>query len=158
MQKTPGLAAGKLGDEHFMRIAYQEAEKAFEKGEVPVGAVIVTQDRIIAKGMNSIEMLNDVTAHAEIIAITAASQYLGSKYLTECTMYITLEPCPMCAGALKWSQIARVVYGASDDKAGFMRFGKEMLHPATLLEYGVMHDECAQLMTSFFAAKRKVKG
>lgn len=157
MQNTPNLAVSKLGDEHFMRIAYQEAEKAYEKGEVPVGAVIVTQDRIIAKGMNSIEMLNDVTAHAEIIAITAASQYLGSKYLTECTMYVTLEPCPMCAGALRWSQIARVVYGASDDKAGFMRFGKEMLHPATQLEFGVMHDECAQLMTSFFAAKRKIK-
>ncbi len=151
MQKT-------LSDEHYMRIAYQEAEKAFEKGEVPVGAVIVTQDRIIAKGMNSTEMLTDVTAHAEIIAITAASQYLGSKYLTECTMFVTLEPCPMCAGALRWSQIARVVYGTSDDKGGFMRFGKEMLHPSTQLGFGILHEECAHLMTSFFAAKRKVKG
>jgi tRNA(adenine34) deaminase len=147
-----------LGDEHFMRLAYQEAQKAFEQGEVPVGAVIVSHDRIIAKGMNSIEMLSDVTAHAEIIAITAAAQYLGSKYLTDCILYVTLEPCPMCAGALKWSQISRVVYGASDDKAGFMRFGKEMLHPATQLEFGIMHDECALLMTSFFSAKRKVKG
>ena len=141
-----------------MRLALQEARKAFEKGEVPVGAVIVTQDKIIAKGMNSVELLNDVTAHAEIIALTAASQYLGSKYLTECTLYVTVEPCPMCAGALRWSQISRVVYGASDDKAGFMRFGKEMLHPSTQLEFGVMHEECSSLMTSFFAAKRKVKG
>lgn len=147
-----------LSDEHFMRLALQEAQRAYEKDEVPVGAIIVSQDRIIAKGMNSVEMLNDITAHAEIIAITAAAQFLGSKYLTDCTMYVTLEPCPMCAGALKWSQIARVVYGASDDKAGFMRFGKEMLHPATLLGYGVMHDACAELMTMFFAAKRKVKG
>ena len=147
-----------LDDEHYMRVAYQEAEKAYEQGEVPVGAVIVTNDRIIAKGMNSIELLNDVTAHAEIIALTAASQYLGSKYLPDCTLYVTLEPCPMCAGALRWSQIGRVVYGASDDKAGFMRFGKEMLHPETLLEFGVMHDMCSALMTSFFSEKRKVKG
>jgi tRNA(adenine34) deaminase len=144
-----------LGDEHFMRIAFQEAQKAYEKGEIPVGAIIVTQDRIIAKGMNSVEMLNDVTAHAEIIALTAASQYLGSKYLTECTLYVTLEPCPMCAGALKWSQIMRIVYGAGDDKAGFMRFGKELLHPSTQLEFGIMHDACAQLMKSFFIDKRK---
>ena len=146
-----------LGDDHYMRIALQEAQKAHDKGEVPVGAVIVAQDRIIAKGMNSVEMLNDVTAHAEIIALTAASQYLGSKYLPDCTLYVTLEPCPMCAGALRWSQITRVVYGASDDKGGFMRFGKEMLHPATHLEFGVLHDECADLMRSFFADKRKVK-
>jgi tRNA(adenine34) deaminase len=146
-----------LADTHFMRMALQEAQNAFAKDEVPVGAVIVAQDRIIAKGMNSVEMLNDVTAHAEIIAITAASQYLGSKYLTDCTMYVTLEPCPMCAGALRWSQIARVVYGASDDKAGFMRFGKALLHPATQLEYGVMHDDCAKLMTEFFRDRRKEK-
>lgn len=141
-----------------MRLAYQEAAKAYDKGEVPVGAIIVSQERIIAKGMNSVEMLSDVTAHAEIIAITAASQYLGSKYLVDCTLYVTLEPCPMCAGALKWSQISRIVYGASDDKAGFMRYGKEMLHPATLLEFGIMHEECATLMKTFFVAKRKVKG
>jgi tRNA(adenine34) deaminase len=147
-----------LGDEHFMRLAFKEAQKAYEQGEVPVGALIVSGDRIIAKGMNSVEMLKDVTAHAEIIAITAAAQHLGSKYLEDCTMYVTLEPCPMCAGALRWSQITRIVYGASDDTAGFMRFGKEMLHPATQLEYGVMHDECAKLMTAFFAEKRKVKG
>ena len=146
-----------LGDDHYMRIALQEAQKALDKGEVPVGAVIVAQDRIIAKGMNSVEMLGDVTAHAEIIALTAASQYLGSKYLPDCTLYVTLEPCPMCAGALRWSQIARVVYGASDDKSGFMRFGKEMLHPATLLEFGVLHDTCADLLRTFFADKRKMK-
>jgi tRNA(adenine34) deaminase len=146
-----------LGDDHYMRIAMQEALRAYDQGEVPVGAIIVAQDRIIAKGMNSVEMLTDVTAHAEIIALTAASQYLGSKYLPECTLYVTLEPCPMCAGALRWSQIARVVYGASDDKSGFMRFGKELLHPVTLLEFGVMHDECADLMRSFFAERRKQK-
>ncbi len=147
-----------LSDEHYMRIALQEAEKASLQGEVPVGAVIVTRDRIIAKGMNSIEMLSDITAHAEMIAITAAAQFLGSKYLPECTLYVTIEPCPMCAGALRWSQIGRVVYGASDDKAGFMRYGKEMLHPSTQLEFGVLHDECAQQMKLFFADIRKVKG
>lgn len=143
-----------LSDDHYMRIALQEAEKAFENGEVPVGAVIVSQDRIIAKGMNSVEMLHDVTAHAEIIALTAASQFLASKYLPDCTLYVTLEPCPMCAGALKWSQITRVVYGASDDKAGFMRYGKEMLHPATQLEFGVLHDECSILLKQFFQERR----
>jgi len=146
-----------LGDDYYMRIALQEAQKAYDQGEVPVGALIVAQDRIIAKGMNSVEMLKDVTAHAEIIALTAASQYLGSKYLPDCTLYVTLEPCPMCAGALRWSQLTRVVYGASDDKSGFMRFGKEMLHPTTQLEFGVLHDACADLMRAFFADKRKVK-
>ncbi len=147
-----------LSDEHYMRIALHEAEDAAARGEVPVGAVIVTGDHIIAKGSNSVELLNDVTAHAEIIAITAAAQYIGSKYLTECTMYVTLEPCPMCAGALRWSQIARVVYGASDDKAGFMRLGKEMLHPATQLEYGVLNETCSTLLTDFFKKQRRLKG
>ncbi|MBT8229783.1 MAG: nucleoside deaminase, partial [Bacteroidia bacterium] len=103
---------------------------------------------------NQVETLNDITAHAEILAITAASNYLSSKYLDDCTMYVTLEPCPMCAGAIKWSRIQRLVYGASDDKGGFMRFGKSMLHPQSKLEYGIMHDECAGLMKSFFLERR----
>ena len=125
---------------------------------MPVGAVVVSQGLILARAHNSVELLRDVTAHAEIIAITAAMQHLDSKYLPECTLYVTLEPCPMCAGALKWSQIGRVVYGAADDKGGFMKFGKEMLHPKTTLEYGVMEHECSIIMKEFFAAKRKVPG
>lgn len=143
-------------DEYFMLQAIKQAEEAMNAGEVPVGAVVVSQNQIIARGHNSVELLRDVTAHAEIIAITSAMQYLGSKYLPECTLYVTLEPCPMCAGALRWSQIGRVVYGANDDKAGFMRFGKEMLHPRTQLEFGVYYDRCTELMTQFFAEKRKL--
>lgn len=143
-----------FSDEYFMKHAYLEAQEAFNGGEVPVGAVVVSQNQIIAKGRNSVELLRDVTAHAEIIAITAAMQFLDSKYLTECTLYVTLEPCPMCAGALKWSQIERVVYGAGDDKGGFMKFGKEMLHPKTKLEFGILHDECSALLKQFFAERR----
>lgn len=143
-----------FSDAYFMKQALREAKEAFNVGEVPVGAVVVSQDKIIAKGHNSVELLRDVTAHAEIIAITAAMQYLDSKYLPECTLYVTLEPCPMCAGALKWSQIARVVYGAGDDKGGFMKFGKEMLHPKTKLEFGVLQDECSALLKQFFVERR----
>jgi tRNA(adenine34) deaminase len=145
-------------DEYFMKQALREAENASAEGEVPVGAIVVSQGLILARAHNSVELLRDVTAHAEIIAITAAMQHLDSKYLPECTLYVTLEPCPMCAGALKWSQIGRVVYGAADDKGGFMKFGKEMLHPKTKLEYGVMEHECGQILKSFFAARRELAG
>ena len=142
-------------DSYFMKQALAEAEKAYEAGEVPVGAVIVCDNRIIARAHNQTELLTDVTAHAEIIAITAASGHLGSKYLPDCTLYVTLEPCVMCAGALAWAQIGRVVYAASDDKRGFMLFGgKDLLHPKTRLEMGIMETECSVLLTSFFRAKR----
>ena len=145
------------GDEYFMRLALQEAQKAADTGEVPVGAVLASGDQLIARCHNSTELLQDVTAHAEILAITAASQFLGSKYLLDCTLYVTLEPCVMCAGALRWSQIGRVLYATPDDKGGFMRYGKELLHPRTQLEMGIMMEESAQLLKSFFAAKRKME-
>jgi tRNA(adenine34) deaminase len=152
------LAAMPLyGDEYFMRLALQEAQKAADAGEVPVGAVLASGDQLIARCHNSTELLQDVTAHAEILAITAASQFLGSKYLLDCTLYVTLEPCVMCAGALRWSQIGRVLYATPDDKGGFMRYGKELLHPRTQLEMGIMMEESAQLLKSFFAAKRKLE-
>jgi tRNA(adenine34) deaminase len=141
-------------DEFFMLQAIREAEKARDAGEVPVGAVIVVNNQIIARSHNQTQLLHDVTAHAEILAITTASSYLGSKYLKDCTLFVTLEPCVMCAGALYWSQIDRIVYGASDEKRGFMRYGKELLHPATKLEFGIRHDECASLITEFFKERR----
>ena len=141
-------------DDYFMRQAIEQAKLAAATGEIPVGAVVVANERIIARGHNQTELLSDVTAHAEIIALTAAANYLGDKYLHDCTLYVTLEPCPMCAGALAWSQISQIVYGASDDKRGFMRFGRELLHPKTNLEFGVMHEACAELMTSFFRGRR----
>ncbi len=143
-----------FSDTHFMKQALQEAQAAFEKDEIPVGAVVVCRNRIIARAHNQTELLNDVTAHAEMLALTAAANTLGSKYLDECTLYVTLEPCVMCAGALGWSQLGRLVYGASDDKRGFMRFGKSLLHPKTKVEFGVMMDECSDLMTQFFQNKR----
>lgn len=144
-------------DEYFMKVALQEAKMAYDEGEVPVGAVIVSNNHILAKGHNSTEMLTDVTAHAEMITITAAAQYLGAKYLRECTLFITLEPCIMCAGAIRWAQLGRVVYGASDEKQGFMRYGKELLHPKTKLEFGVMHDQCQALLQDFFREKRMAR-
>lgn len=141
-------------DEYFMKEALKEAKRALEEGEVPVGAVVVANNKIIARAYNQTQLLNDVTAHAEILGITAASSALGAKYLTECTLYVTLEPCLMCAGALMWSQIGKVIYGASDDKRGFMRYGKEVLHPSTKLEFGVLHDECSFIMTNFFKSRR----
>ncbi len=138
-----------------MKKALEEAEIAREENEVPVGAVVVCDGRIIARGHNQTERLKDVTAHAEIIAITAASDYLGSKYLKDCTLYVTLEPCVMCAGALAWSQIGTVVYGAEDDKKGCMRFGKDLLHPKTKILYGIMSEECSGILTRFFESKRK---
>lgn len=141
-------------DTYFMKKAYEEALIASEEGEIPVGVIVVCRNQIIAKTHNQSEVLNDVTAHAEILAITSASNYLGSKFLEECTMYATLEPCVMCAGAIKWARVGRLVYAASDDRQGFMKYGKEVLHPSTKLEYGIMHDECAQLMKDFFKSKR----
>ena len=141
-------------DAYFMRQALAQARLAATIGEIPVGAVVVSNGRIIARGHNQTERLNDVTAHAEIIALTAAANHLGDKYLRDCTLYVSLEPCPMCAGALAWSQLSRLVYGASDDKRGFMRFGRELLHPKTRLEYGILHDDCAELMTGFFRNRR----
>jgi tRNA(adenine34) deaminase len=141
-------------DEHYMRQALKQAQLAAEAGEIPVGAIVVANQQIIARGHNQTEQLTDVTAHAEIIALTAAANYLGGKYLQGCTLYVTLEPCVMCAGALAWAQLDRLVYGAGDDKRGFMRFGKELLHPKTKIEYGVLHEDCSILMTSFFQGKR----
>ncbi|TXF87084.1 nucleoside deaminase [Neolewinella aurantiaca] len=141
-------------DTYFMNQALAQARLAAAEGEIPVGAVVVSNERIIARGYNQTERLSDVTAHAEVIALTAAANHLGDKYLHDCTLYVTLEPCPMCAGALAWSQVSRIVYGASDDKRGFMRFGREILHPKTRLEFGVLHEECSELMTSFFASRR----
>jgi tRNA(adenine34) deaminase len=142
-------------DEYFMGEAYKEALKAKEMGEVPVGAIVVSNKQIIARAHNQTQLLNDVTAHAEIMAITSASVYLGAKYLHECTLYVTLEPCVMCAGALYWSQIGKVIYGADDDKKGFMRYGKELLHPRTKLAFGIQHEKCGTLISDFFKSKRK---
>jgi tRNA(adenine34) deaminase len=141
-------------DVHFMKKALQEAQLAYEEGEVPVGAIVVCDNRIIAKAHNQTERLTDVTAHAEILAITAAAEYLGSKYLNDCTLYVTLEPCMMCAGALAWAQIGRIVYGASDDLRGFMQIGKRVLHPKTKVEFGILIDECSSLLKTFFKSKR----
>jgi len=143
-------------DEYYMREALREAEIAFEKDEVPVGAVIVASNRIIARAHNLTETLNDVTAHAEMQAITAAASYLGGKYLKECTLYVTLEPCSMCAGALYWAQIVRIVYGATDTKRGFSLNPSPLLHPATSITSGILEAECVALITDFFKKKRLV--
>ena len=142
-------------DEHFMRQAIREARTAALADEVPVGAVIVSNNRIIARGHNQTERLTDVTAHAEILALTGAANHLGSKFLPDCTLYVTLEPCAMCAGALAWAQLGRLVYGAPDERRGFMTFGKRMLHPRTKVEFGFLMGECSQLLVDFFAARRK---
>lgn len=142
-------------DEYFMKQAYQEALKAFEADEIPVGAVIVANNQIIARAHNLTEQLTDVTAHAEIQAITAAAGFIGGKYLSGCTLYVTLEPCVMCAGALYWSQIDKVVFGARDEKRGAGNVGKSLYHPKTLVENGIMAQECSQLMKDFFEQKRK---
>lgn len=143
-----------LSDDYFMEIALQEAKKAAELGEIPVGAVIVCQNTIIAKTHNQTEQLNDVTAHAEVLAITAAAQYLGSKYLKDCTLYVTLEPCTMCAGALYWAQVGRVVYGASDEKRGFSLLNQKVLHPKTKIVKGVLEQEIKELLQKFFKQLR----
>lgn len=141
-------------DEYFMKKALQEAEMAFEKGEIPVGAIIVVADKVIARSHNLTELLNDVTAHAEMQSITAAANFLGGKYLKDCTLYVTLEPCQMCAGALYWSQISKIVFGARDEQRGFMNMGTK-LHPKTTVVSGVMANEAADLMKRFFLERRK---
>ena len=140
-------------DEYFMKKALQEAEIAFEKDEIPVGAVIVVNDTIIARTHNLTELLHDVTAHAEMQAITSAANFLGGKYLKGCTLYVTLEPCQMCAGALYWSQISKIVFGATDSKRGYKTLGTQ-IHPKTEVVSGILEKECAELMTNFFQKKR----
>ena len=141
-------------DERYMRMALDEATRAYQEGEVPVGAVVACGDRVIARAHNLTETRTDVTAHAAMQAVTAAANHLGGKYLTGCTLYVTVEPCIMCAGALGWSQISRVVYGAPDEKRGFRRYAPQALHPKTEVTEGVLADECAELMRRFFADRR----
>lgn len=143
-----------FSEEYFMKMALKEAQMAFEKDEVPVGAVIVCQQQVIAKSHNLTESLNDVTAHAELLAITSASESLGGKYLKNCTLYVTLEPCAMCAGALNWSQINKIVYGASDEKRGFSNHQPSILHPKTKVRSGILEPECSLLVKDFFKRKR----
>lgn len=144
-----------MADEtYYMKQALLEAGRAADKGEVPVGAVVVCRDRIIARAHNLTETLNDVTAHAEMQAITAAANALGGKYLNDCVLYVTVEPCVMCAGAIAWSQLGRLVYGASDEKRGFMKYAPDALHPKTVVQSGVMADECGNLMKEFFRKRR----
>ena len=142
-------------DIYFMNEALKDARKAYDADEVPVGVVIVAENKIIARAHNLTELLNDVTAHAEMQAITSAANFIGGKYLNECVLYVTLEPCLMCAGALYWSHIAKVVYGASDDKKGFSKLNQPVLHPKTVIVKGVLEEECSKLLKEFFALKRK---
>lgn len=143
-----------FSDEYFMGKALDEARKAFDLDEVPVGCVVVCQNRIIARSHNLTEQLNDVTAHAEMQAITSAANQLGGKYLNECTLYVTVEPCAMCAGALNWSQLGKLVWGARDEKRGYSNIDQNLLHPKTIVKKGVSENESAQLMKSFFLEKR----
>lgn len=145
---------GMLDDTYFMKQALMEADKAYKRGEVPVGAVIVSKKRIIARAHNLTETLNDVTAHAEMQAITAAADVLGGKYLNECTLYVTVEPCVMCAGAIAWAQTGKLVFGAADEKRGYRKFAPAALHPKTVVIEGVLTGECAELMKKFFREKR----
>jgi len=144
-----------VADEHFMRLALNEAKKAFDVNEIPIGAIVVCQGKIIGRGHNLTEQLNDVTAHAEMQAFTAAAQTLGGKYLKDCTLYVTIEPCVMCAGASYWTQISRIVFGAHEDKRGFTKINQNLLHPKTVLKGGVLAQECGALMSTFFLNKRK---
>lgn len=143
-----------LNDEYYMRQALAEAQLAFDKEEVPIGAIVVCQGRIIARSHNLTETLNDVTAHAEMQAITAAANVLGGKYLTDCTLYVTLEPCPMCAGGLLWSQITRIVYGAKDPRKGYASYSPSILHPKTKITAGVLENECIDMIKNFFKERR----
>ena len=145
----------KNDDIHFMQEALKEARKAFDADEVPVGAVIVCEGRIIARAHNLSERLTDSTAHAEMQAFTSASSHLGGKYLKECTLYVTVEPCPMCAGASFWAQIGKIVYGAKDEKRGYSIFNSKIIHPKTKIVSGVLEEECSELMKQFFRIKRK---
>lgn len=142
-------------DEHFMRLALKEAQLALQEEEIPIGAVIVAEGHIVARAHNQTETLHDVTAHAEMLAITAAENLLGGKYLTGCTLYVTVEPCVMCAGAIGWSQLARVVYGCGDEKRGFARLAPNALHAKAIVTRGVLEEECRQMMQDFFRQKRK---
>ncbi|HHN48529.1 MAG TPA: nucleoside deaminase [Bacteroidales bacterium] len=148
------MALTVFSDESFMKEALKEAQKAFDLNEVPVGAVIVCENRIIARAHNLTERLNDVTAHAEMQAITAAANYLGGKYLKECTMYVTLEPCVMCAGAIFWAQIPKLIYGAADEKRGFTNIGSRLLHPTAVIQAGLLAHDSSALLKSFFHQKR----
>ncbi len=141
-------------DEHFMRLALQEAQKAYQAEEIPIGAIVVCKGRIVGRGYNLTEQLNDVTAHAEMQAFTAAAHTLGGKYLKECTLYVTIEPCVMCAGASYWMQLGRLVYGAQEPKRGFSTKNVQLLHPKTVLKGGVLSEECGSLMSRFFLNKR----
>lgn len=141
-------------DIRYMQMALDEATKAYDQGEVPVGAVVVCKGRVITRAHNLTEMLTDVTAHAEMQAVTSAANFLGGKYLVDCTLYVTVEPCVMCAGALGWAQLGRLVYGAADDKRGFQRFAPQALHPKTEVVSGVLAEECAALMKQFFSQRR----
>nr|WP_321453210.1 nucleoside deaminase [uncultured Carboxylicivirga sp.] len=143
-----------FSDQYFMKQAFIEAEKALQKNEVPVGAVIVCEGQIISRSHNLTETLNDVTAHAEMLAVTSAAEYLGGKYLNQCTLYVTLEPCVMCAGALNWSQLKRLVYAASDEKRGFARCNPSLMHPKTEITSGIMEPECKEIIQRFFKNKR----
>jgi tRNA(adenine34) deaminase len=157
-RKTGTMTLSIQSDSYFMQQALNEAKDAAEKGEIPVGAVVTVNGRIIARGHNLTETLTDVTAHAEMQLITAAANELGSKYLPECTLYVTLEPCPMCAGALYWSQIGRIVIGTKDEKRGFTTIVHQMLHPKTEVSWGVLEAECREILVLFFKKLRKSKG
>ena len=148
------LTAMKFNDDYFMNIALREAEEAALKGEVPVGAVVVFQDIVIARSHNMTQTLRDVTAHAEMQAITAAADYLGAKYLQECTLYVTLEPCVMCAGAMAWAQLGTLVYGAKDPKKGFTNLSENILHPKTTVRQGILQKEASQILKTFFEENR----
>jgi tRNA(adenine34) deaminase len=144
-----------FNDTYFMKMAFREAEIALEKDEIPVGAVVVLNNMVIGRGHNLTQTLQDVTAHAEMQAITAATNYIGAKYLNDCTLYVTLEPCVMCAGAIGWAQLGKLVYGATDQKKGFSTIKHNILHPKTLVSGGIMEEECSQILTEFFNTKRK---
>lgn len=144
-------------DEYYMKMALNEAQNAFDEDEVPIGAIIVAKGKIIGKGYNQVEKLNDVTAHAEMLAITAGANYMGTKFLEEATMYVTLEPCLMCATAIKWARIGRLVIGAKEPKVGFSLYGDNILHPKTEYSFGVLENECGSLLTTFFRQKRLEK-
>lgn len=147
-----------FSDEYYMRLALAEARRAYEEGEIPIGAVVVADGKVLGRGHNQTELLSDVTAHAEMLAVSAAAHAVGGKYLSGCTLYVTVEPCPMCAGAIGWSQVSRIVYGASDPKRGYstiLRPGTSPFHPRASVTAGVLEDECRALMQDFFSAKRR---
>ena len=144
-----------FSEEYFMKMAYREAEKAMEKDEIPVGAVVVLNQMVIGRGHNLTQTLQDVTAHAEMQAITAATNHIGAKYLNDCTLYVTLEPCVMCAGAIAWAQLGSLVYGAADPKKGFTLVKHNILHPKTLVKSGIMEQECSEILIEFFNKKKK---